>query len=174
MVATSGEPASTKIIGLRLSKAGNVGGGLETTASITADACMFEGCVQPTGAGAQVSGGSPIFLTCDFRNCKATGAPVAYGGGGGIRVLGASPTVRFCDFLDCSTNQNAAVLMNEGGTVAFMDSTIVGNPDVAADPNLGAPNFTTLSARLPLNDASSNRAGHLPSLAGLRTQSATL
>lgn len=138
VVATSGEPASTKIIGLRLSKAGNVGGGLRTSASITADACMFEDCVQPTGAGAEVSGGSPIFLTCDFRNCKATGAPVSYGGGGGIRVLGATPSIRFCDFLDCTTNQNAAVLMNEGGTVAFTDSTIVGNPDVASDPNLAA------------------------------------
>ncbi len=129
-VANSGETASTRIVGFRISKGGTLGGGVETSnTSPVIDSCLFEGCKNGHGGGVHVSGGAVSIIACEFVDCTATHIPAAtYGGGGAIRCVGGSTTVDECSFRECHSGQARVLMQEGGGTTRFTRSTVVGSP----------------------------------------------
>lgn len=121
IVATSGETASCRVIGFRLTRAGKWGGGaFVSSASPVFDSCFFDACSNDTGGGALVQGGSPQFVACRFVDCFVSGVGGGlYGGGGAIRSVGGSVTAERCFFENC-TGWQGMIMMQEGGGSSVM------------------------------------------------------
>ncbi len=134
-VAVSGEPAATKVIGFRMARQGNTGGGVETSgASLTFEACAMVSCANVGGGGARITGGAVHFINCHFGYCIATGSGGTYGGTGGAYVSGGTTLFDGCAFEQCDggPSQTDALLHVNGGAVTLRTTTVTGgNPSVS-------------------------------------------
>jgi hypothetical protein len=130
LLAVSGEPLETRVLGFRLRKSGSVGGGIKASnASLTFESCIIESCVNAAGGAARVYGGAVTFLNCQFVACVATGpADGGYGSAGGIHVSGGTTTIQNCEFFECDGGCAAeAILHDGGGLVMVQGSQIIGS-----------------------------------------------
>ena len=74
IVATSGEPAASRVVGFELRRGGLTGGGVAAAnAAVTSEACVIREAANVGGGGALVTGGSTSFVGCQFVECRATG-----------------------------------------------------------------------------------------------------
>ena len=128
VVASSGEPASCRVIGFRITRGSKWGGGAHVVgASPVFDSCRFEGCRNNTGGGALVEGGSPQFIACRFTDCFVDGVGGGlYGGGGAIRSVGASVTAERCYFQNCTGGQGTIMMQEGGGSSVLRYCTLIG------------------------------------------------
>ena len=133
-VASSGETPSTRVIGFRLTRQAEWGGGAEiTNASPVFDSCTFDDCRNHTGGGVLASGGSASLIACDFYACWVDGLGGGlYGGGGGIRAIGASLTIERCTFANTYGGQGAIMMQEGGGASVLRRCTLTGVPGVSA------------------------------------------
>lgn len=133
-VANSGESGSTRVIGFKLTRQGEWGGGvLISNASPVFDTCTFEDCRNHTGGGVLASGGGASLIACDFVNCFVDGAGGGlYGGGGGIRAVGASLSVDRCSFLGTYGGQGAIMMQEGGGASTLRRCTFTGVDGIEA------------------------------------------
>ncbi|MFZ4751158.1 MAG: kelch repeat-containing protein [Phycisphaerales bacterium] len=120
-VAGSGETSSTRVIGFRLTRQADWGGGvLIVNSSPVFDSCRFDDCRNHTGGGVLASGGAASLIACDFTSCFVDGAGGGlYGGGGAIRAIGASLTIDRCSVLQTYGGQGA-IMMQEGGGASVL------------------------------------------------------
>lgn len=133
-VASSGETSATRVIGFRMTRQADWGGGVQVTASSPVfDTCTFEDCRNHTGGGVLASGGAASFIACDFYNCWVDGAGGGlYGGGGGIRSVGASLTIERCTFAGTYGGQGAIMMQEGGGSSVMRHCTLTAPAGVLA------------------------------------------
>jgi hypothetical protein len=132
-VASSGESSSTRVIGFRIDRSGDWGGGVYVQgASPVFDTCTIENSRNNTGGGALVQGGAPTFVGCHFRDCWIDGAGGgAYGGGGAIRSVGGSVLIDRSVFERCYGGQGDIMMQEGGGASILRRSTLVGASGVS-------------------------------------------
>lgn len=129
VVAVSGEPAETRVIGFRMRRLGSVGGGVQTAgASLTFESCIIESCVNPAGGAAFVNGGAVTFAGCQFVACVATGPAGLYGSAGGLHANGGNTLIEDSLFMQCDGGCAAeAILHDGGGAVTVRRTQITGS-----------------------------------------------
>ena len=127
-VAQSGETAATRVIGFRLTRQAEWGGGaLISNASPVFDSCTFVDCRNHTGGGVLASGGAASLIACDFVGCFVDGAGGGlYGGGGAIRAIGASLTIERCSVTATYGGQGAIMMQEGGGASVIRHSVFTG------------------------------------------------
>jgi hypothetical protein len=136
IVATSGEPSTTRVVGFDLRRGSSVGGGVKAeNASLTIESCMFRESANVGGGAALVTGGAVSFLRCQFVDCKATGTLGTYGAAGGLQARGGSTRIDDCSFIRCDSGGAAdAILHDLGGSVVVRRCLFQGG---GTQPNFG-------------------------------------
>jgi hypothetical protein len=136
IVATSGEPSTTRVVGFDLRRGSSVGGGvIVENASLTIESCMFRESANVGGGAALVTGGAVSFLRCQFMDCKATGTLGTFGAAGGLQARGGSTQIDDCSFIRCDSGGAAdAILHDLGGSVVVRRCLFQGG---GTQPNFG-------------------------------------
>ncbi len=144
-VATTGETATTKIIGFRMTRTGSTGGGALTSGSSPLfEACTFFQCLNGHGGGLHISGGSVSVSGCSFVQCESTHTPsTTYGGGGAIRCIGGTTTIDGTSFTNCQSGQARYLMVEGGGTALLRHCTIDASADTVVSVGAGLYNASS-------------------------------